>query len=66
MHTKFWAGNLNWIQHASGIVAEFHFLYEVNWKELIEMRCAIWYHLNNLKNVKKPMVECYFLVKLQA
>ena len=24
------------------------------------MFCAIWYHLYNLKNVKTPMVECYF------
>ena len=24
------------------------------------MRCAIWYHLHNLKNVKTPMEECYF------
>ena len=24
------------------------------------MRCAIWYHLYNLKNVKAPMEECYF------
>ena len=24
------------------------------------MRCAIWYHLYNLKNVKTPMKECYF------
>ena len=26
----------------------------------IVMRCAIWYYLHNLKNVKTPMEECYF------
>ena len=24
------------------------------------MRCTLWYHLHNLKNVKTPMEECYF------
>ena len=26
----------------------------------IVMRCAIWYYLYKLKNVKTPMEECYF------
>ena len=25
------------------------------------MLCAIWHHLNNLKNMKTPMEECYFI-----
>ena len=25
-----------------------------------EMRCAIWCHFYNLKNMKTPMDECYF------
>ena len=30
-------------------------------KVIYVMRCAIWYHLYNLKNVKKKsMEECYF------
>ena len=24
------------------------------------VRCAIWYHLYNLKDMKKDMEECYF------
>ena len=30
------------------------------------MRCAIWYHLYNLKNVKNTHGEVLLLVKLQA
>ena len=30
------------------------------------MRCAIWYHLNNLKNVKNTYERVLLLVKLQA
>ena len=30
------------------------------------MRCAIWYHLYNLKNVKNTHGEVLFLAKLQA
>ena len=30
------------------------------------MLCAIWYHLNNLKNVKKTYGEVLLLVKLQT
>ena len=30
------------------------------------MRCAIWYHLYDLKNVKNNHGEVLFLVKLQA
>ena len=30
------------------------------------MRCVIWYHLHNLKNVKNTHGEVLFLVKLQA
>ena len=30
------------------------------------MRCAIWYHLYNLKNVKNTHGEVLILVKLQA
>ena len=30
------------------------------------MRCAIWYHLYNLKNVKYTHGEVLLLVKLQA
>ena len=30
------------------------------------MRCAIWYHLDNLKNVKNTHDGVLILVKLQA
>ena len=30
------------------------------------MRCAIWYYLYNLKNVKNNVVGVLLLVKLQA
>ena len=30
------------------------------------MRCAIWYHLYNVKNVKNTHGEVLILVKLQA
>ena len=30
------------------------------------MRCAIWYHLCNLKNMKKKHGEVLLLLKLQA
>ena len=30
------------------------------------MRCGIWYHLYNLKNVKNTYGEVLILVKLQA
>ena len=33
---------------------------------IIVMRCAIWYHLYNLKNVKNTHRGVLFLVKLQA
>ena len=35
-------------------------------KNLYVMRCAIWYHLYNLKNVKKIHGGVLILVKLQA
>ena len=34
--------------------------------ESYEMRCAIWYHLYNLKNVKNTHGGVLILVKLQA
>ena len=34
--------------------------------ELFVMRCAIWYHLYNLKNMKNTHGEVLILVKLQA
>ena len=30
----------------------------LNNTKLYVMRCAIWYHLYNIKNVKTPMEEC--------
>ena len=35
-------------------------------KRLYVMRCAIWYHLYNLKNVKNTHGGVLILVKLQA
>ena len=32
----------------------------------VAMRCVIWYHLYNLKNVKNTHGEVLLLVKLQA
>ena len=34
-------------------------------KAYFVMRCAIWYHLYNLKNVKNTYGEMFLLVKLQ-
>ena len=34
--------------------------------EIYVMRCAIWYHLYNLKNVKNTDGRVLLLVKLQA
>ena len=37
--------------------------FEKNWLEaLYQMRCASWYHLCNLKNVKSTHGEVLFLV----
>ena len=33
---------------------------------MIKVRCAIWYNLYNLKNVKNPYGGVLLLVKLQA
>ena len=37
-----------------------------NWSQIYEMRCAIWYHLCNLKNIKNTHGSMLLLVKLQA
>ena len=37
-----------------------------NTKKLYVMRCAIWYHLQNLKNVKNTHGRVLILLKLQA
>ena len=37
-----------------------------NYKLIYVVRCTIWYHLYNLKNVKNTHGEVLVLVKLQA
>ena len=37
-----------------------------NYQKEYVMRCAIWYHSRNLKNVKNTHVGVLILVKLQA
>ena len=39
---------------------------EINLGNVYVVRCAIWYHLYNLKNVKNTHGRVLFLVKLQA
>ena len=43
-----------------------HAVSQFNRLKVFVMRCAIWYHLYNLKNVKNTLRGISILVKLQA
>ena len=53
-------GNLSWRVKVSGRDVL------TSWLANYVMRCAIWYHLYNLQNLKKPHGGVLLLVKLQA
>ena len=52
----------------SSFSATYHYPFHIiqDWVSLNVMRCAIWYHLCNSKNVKNTHVGVLLLVKLQA
>ena len=49
-----------------GHIGPLHVLILKKCHPIFEMRCAIWYHLYNLKNVGKTHGGALHLVKLQA
>ena len=54
-----------WIYQGSECISGSEYIMVTQGSEYV-MRCAIWYHLHNLKNVKNTPGEVLILVKLQA